>query len=171
MKFSILMETYIISDTHFNHKSMILQKWRHFKTVLGMNEYIIKMWNKTVGKDDLVYHLGDVALGGYTQYLEEIEPRLNGKIVYIKGNHDSNSLTPIQSLIIREKGINVELVHNPAEATGKCEFVIHGHHHHKQEEFERVKGLRYFCVSLDFNKFKPYLLRDALGRMKKPKDL
>jgi len=56
-----------------------------------MDETIIKNWNNTVGKDDLVYHLGDFAYGKNTtvDYLRRVRLRLNGKIELINGNHEA----------------------------------------------------------------------------------
>ncbi len=44
-------------------------------------------WNKKVGKDDMVIHLGDFALGN-KEKVKETRERLNGTIILIKGNHD-----------------------------------------------------------------------------------
>lgn len=52
-----------------------------------MNEEIIRRWNETVGPDDTVYHLGDVALGPIRESLACIR-RLNGHKILILGNHD-----------------------------------------------------------------------------------
>jgi calcineurin-like phosphoesterase family protein len=53
-----------------------------------MNETIITNWNNVVGKDDLVYHLGDFAFGKQDYHLTNILDRLSGSIILIKGNHD-----------------------------------------------------------------------------------
>ena len=49
-----------------------------------MNEALIASWNARVGKNDLVYHLGDFAWGDWRPILE----RLNGDIILISGGHD-----------------------------------------------------------------------------------
>jgi calcineurin-like phosphoesterase family protein len=59
-----------------------------------MDETIISNWNKVVGENDLVYHLGDFAFGPREDntgkiFFENLFNRLNGLIVLIKGNHDS----------------------------------------------------------------------------------
>ena len=50
-------------------------------------EMMIERWNEVVGKDDLVYFLGDFGFKN-KQGLEEIGRRLNGHKVIILGNHD-----------------------------------------------------------------------------------
>ncbi|MGB7296179.1 MAG: hypothetical protein WBC70_11375 [Candidatus Aminicenantales bacterium] len=49
-----------------------------------MNEALIASWNARVGKNDLVYHLGDFAWGDWRPILEQ----LNGDIILISGGHD-----------------------------------------------------------------------------------
>ena len=81
---------FVTSDTHFNHINILKyeSETRPFESVEEMNETIIANWNSVVGKEDIVYHLGDFFMGK----LDEIEPileRLNGHIILIRGNHDS----------------------------------------------------------------------------------
>lgn len=52
-----------------------------------MNEVLIRNWNEVVMPDDTVYHLGDVALGPWSEW-EGILTRLNGFKVMVIGNHD-----------------------------------------------------------------------------------
>lgn len=56
-----------------------------------MNETIISNWNRVVGPDDIVFHLGDFCLGGSAEWMN-ILSRLNGKIYLIAGNHDIKNL-------------------------------------------------------------------------------
>ena len=81
------MKRWVISDTHFNHANIIRYCDRPFNSVEQMNEELIKRWNNTVAKDDIVYHLGDFAFGNKEQ-LASILMRLNGRIRLIMGNHD-----------------------------------------------------------------------------------
>jgi calcineurin-like phosphoesterase family protein len=79
------------SDHHFGHKNIIEFSKRPFQDVDEMNEVMIQRWNEKVGKDDIVYHLGDFALMPPTK-LRQIRERLNGKIHLITGNHESSAL-------------------------------------------------------------------------------
>lgn len=49
-----------------------------------MDEALIDNWNKVVGPEDNIYHLGDFSLARPDPYLF----RLKGHISYIFGNHD-----------------------------------------------------------------------------------
>ena len=59
-----------------------------------MNEALINNWNSVVKENDIVFHLGDVQLGGGNQLMDNIFPRLNGHIILILGNHDGHNLKP-----------------------------------------------------------------------------
>jgi len=75
------------SDTHFGHKNIIKFCNRPFKDVDHMNEIIIANWNKVVSPDDVVWHLGDVAMGQIDHTLPLVR-RLNGYKILVPGNHD-----------------------------------------------------------------------------------
>lgn len=81
------MKTWIISDTHFNHKKLI----EYERRPENFNELIIKNWNKVVLDDDLVIHLGDVILG-LDSSLDSILSRCKGRKILARGNHDHKSL-------------------------------------------------------------------------------
>jgi calcineurin-like phosphoesterase family protein len=86
---SIDKNTWIISDTHFGHKTILeFEPSRDTKMKLDgftdHTEWLIHNWNKTVSSDDLVLHLGDFAFNN----IQEIAPKLNGRKILILGNHD-----------------------------------------------------------------------------------
>ena len=78
------------SDTHFWHKKILeyqINRGDVFDDISSMNEFLVKQWNETVSKDDIIFHLGDFSFG--TKFkTEEIIKQLNGKIYLISGNHD-----------------------------------------------------------------------------------
>jgi len=78
---------YFTSDTHFNHPNVIKFCNRPFKSIDQMNEALINNWNRKVGKNDIIFHLGDFCLGPVSIW-NNILDRLNGKIYLIIGNHD-----------------------------------------------------------------------------------
>lgn len=87
---------YFTADTHFFHEDLLGKNDfapRLFENISKMHEAMIKNWNAVVTASDEVYLLGDVALhpqheAGFPEILELLE-QLNGKIIFIKGNHDS----------------------------------------------------------------------------------
>lgn len=84
-------KVYFTSDTHFNHTNIIGFCNRPFKDVNEMNETLIANWNRVVGADDIVFHLGDFCFGNSTEWTSILN-RLNGKIYLILGNHDIQNL-------------------------------------------------------------------------------
>lgn len=50
---------FFTSDTHFWHENIIKFCNRPFSSVEEMNDTIIENWNKVVGENDIVFHLGD----------------------------------------------------------------------------------------------------------------
>jgi calcineurin-like phosphoesterase family protein len=75
------------SDTHFGHANIIKYSNRPFNDIPHMNEELIANWNGVVGEDDIIYHLGDVAMGPWEKW-DEVLTRLNGRKVLVVGNHD-----------------------------------------------------------------------------------
>lgn len=78
---------FFTSDTHFWHKNIIGYSNRPFKDVQHMNETIIANWNSMVGPSDIVFHLGDVALGPWSEWAGTLA-RLNGYKILVVGNHE-----------------------------------------------------------------------------------
>lgn len=78
---------FLIGDTHFMHRNIIKYCNRPFKDVEEMTETLIKNWNSVVGKNDIVYVVGDFALCGKAKIIE-IGNQLNGRKRLILGNHD-----------------------------------------------------------------------------------
>ncbi len=145
------MKLFVTSDTHFNHKNIIEYTCRPFKTVEEMNETIINKWNSKVGKEDLVIHLGDFALGN-EEKIKYIKKRLNGNIVLLKGNHDHKAIRKTGFLII--KGSleieNLIFSHYPLakKEIPKGFINIHGHIHEK----ESIRGIN---VSVEKTNYEP----------------
>ena len=82
--------TFIISDTHFFHENIIKYCNRPFQNVRDMNATMFNNWNKTVQKNDIVIHLGDISANLLNNHnsLKWILNNLNGKKILVKGNHD-----------------------------------------------------------------------------------
>lgn len=82
---------WFIGDTHFGHANIIKYASRPFNDVAHMDAMLIKNWNDSVGVDDVVYHVGDVAFLNSRKAIEVVK-RLNGQIHLIVGNHDKKQL-------------------------------------------------------------------------------
>ena len=54
---------FVTGDTHFGHRRINELAGRPFATVEEMDAELFRRWNAVVGVDDVVLHLGDLALG------------------------------------------------------------------------------------------------------------
>ena len=158
------MTTFVISDTHFGHSNILRfePKFRKFMNVQEMDEYMIRQWNDVVKQDDIVYHLGDVAIGSPLKYVQ----RLNGHKILIKGNHDNH--VGIQEFIdagfedvmamVKLKGfILTHCPMHPEELDYYPKYKnIHGHIHSRLVLLNgQEMDYRYVNVSVEHTKFKP----------------
>lgn len=85
------MTTWFTSDLHVGHRNISRYCGRPFPDtdagVAEMDEALVAAWNATVGPDDEVWVLGDVALGLIDRSLAHVT-RLGGTKHLIAGNHD-----------------------------------------------------------------------------------
>lgn len=78
---------FFTSDFHLFHKNVIRFDNRPFKDIYEMHNTIVNNWNEVVHKEDTVYYLGDLTFGSLSE-TKSIVHSLNGKIIFILGNHD-----------------------------------------------------------------------------------
>lgn len=127
-------EIFFISDTHFGHEKIIEfeAEKRPFKDISEHDAALVENWNKVVGKNDIVYHLGDVVFGRDRNFHQLLQ--LNGIKKLILGNHDRFAkLYPyFHSFAGAIKFEGLVLTHIPCASDSlghrfKCN--IHGHLH------------------------------------------
>ena len=78
---------YFTADQHFGHARISELAERPFATVEEMNAELARRWNDVVGPDDVVLHLGDLALGPIEESVG-LTAHLNGRRFLVPGNHD-----------------------------------------------------------------------------------
>ncbi len=83
------MKRFIIADTHFGHENIIKHESRPFANADEMNNRLIELWNSVVGKDDLIYVLGDLTLSRRMNVIKNLVNSLNGRKILIMVNHDT----------------------------------------------------------------------------------
>ncbi len=151
------MKIFVVSDTHFRHGNIIKYSKRPFTSVEEMDNEMIKRWNRKVGKDDLVIHCGDFALGNEGE-VKEIRDRLNGGLILLKGNHDHRSLRAADFLIVNGtlELENIIFSHYPLpkEAMPKGFVNVHGHIHTK----ESLHGIN---ISVEKTDYEPIELSEV----------
>lgn len=134
-----------ISDTHFGHANIISHCNRPFADVNEMDAAMISNWNRVVGKDDDVIHLGDFCLDYKLakQYLSQ----LNGRVILVLGNHDgslqqmteSGFFKVYQDFMFVLSGRKCFAMHRPKPLTGynTGKWIVHGHVHDKAPKVDK----------------------------------
>lgn len=170
-----MVNRFVISDTHFGHSNILNFKdkdgnpVRSFSSVEEMDQTIIDNWNKIVQPQDVVYHLGDVAIN--KKYIETVG-RCNGHKRLILGNHDIYDLKWYQPffekiLAMRVFGRQCVMIHIPIhpESVGRFSCCIHGHIHNNS--LKETYGMNYFNASVEMVNYQPYpldLILDKYGQ-------
>ena len=140
-----------------------------------MREDLIRRWNERVKPEDTVVHVGDFCNRGNNRGVpgvrltpEEYESRLNGKIVFIYGNHDrNNGLKHVIDSAIMDVGkrsvfIRHRPIENPGDCPSSCEFVICGHVHDNWKT-KWVGGVLNINVGIDANNLYPVRQDEVSG--------
>ncbi len=139
------MNCWWASDYHFSHFNIIRYCGRPFATVEEMNETIIRKHNERVKSEDTVFFLGDFIFKGGKEGGEQralnFEKRLNGKFIFIKGNHDrNNSLNAIiTKMYIHYGAKDICMIHKPEDAdlSVPWNFCGHVHQHYKVKRLDK----------------------------------
>lgn len=141
--------TFFTADEHYGHKNILKYCNRPFKTIEEMDETIIKNFNSIVTYKDTTYHLGDFTFKKPDKYLRQ----LNGKHIFIRGNHDRFFIKD-NLLDIKIEGFPITLCHYPMVVWNKSHFnswQLFGHVHNSKE-FNIGKK---YNVGVDTNNFFP----------------
>lgn len=169
---------FFTSDTHFGHKGIIheLNENRPFNNIEEHDNHIITQWNKTVGKDDIVWHLGDFAYRN-KKPIEWYTKKLNGRIHLIKGNHDDKSAWKTQYLFastqndayLKYEGYKIHLYHYPLaswRASNRGSWHLHGHCHGNMAPVGKRMDVGTSC-----NGYKPVSFEEIQERLKDEPDI
>jgi calcineurin-like phosphoesterase family protein len=130
-----MLNTWFTSDHHFGHKNILVyeKKARPFTTLQEMHGVMIERWNSMVGKNDIIYHLGDFCFGKHNL---SIAAMLNGQKKLIMGNHDVYPTSSYLEYFDKVYGClfwrNCVLRHMPVHPNGlgrRWKLNLHGHLH------------------------------------------
>ena len=153
---------YVISDTHFSHRKVV--EFRPWPTVEEHDRELVERWNATVKKDDTVWHLGDVCLGGKDKL--SILGSLNGLKHLVMGNHDvyqRDLYTPhFKRIVAAWEWNDCILTHipvHPYQLDTRYRLNVHGHMHAARIEGDE----RYRCVSAEQTDYRPKLMLEVIA--------
>lgn len=168
---------FIVADTHFGHENIIQYESRPFRDVREMDERLIELWNSTVGKDDLVYVLGDFTLSRKKDIIKNLVDSLNGRKILVMGNHDTRKPKDYIECgfeVATRKPMMVEpgiiLMHEPFEdpfLIAKNYIYFFGHVHKNKTLMDDYPNC--MCVSIERIDYRPIDLDKCIRaiRMKK----
>lgn len=180
------------SDSHFGHK--LMARLRGFyaikdhedltiadaknlvrKAINKMDETLIANWNAVVCKNDVVYHLGDFSFHSKGETINILK-RLNGRIRFIRGNHDGVIKGEVLAYFEWQKsyyeakapgGEKIILSHYPFETWNKSHhgsWHLHGHCH---GSLRTTRDIKRIDVGVDTNDLKPYSMEEIEAIMAK----
>lgn len=107
IKFSRDDRIWFTADSHIGHRNIIKYCKRPFSDVEEMNKTLISNWNKVVGINDYVFHLGDFSVGGAAEWTSLLDS-LNGRIFLVLGNHDMNNVD--QGFMRRFEDVSMQML-------------------------------------------------------------
>lgn len=171
---------FFTSDHHFDHRNII--KFQPatrstYQNVEEMNETLIYYWNDIIKPEDIVYYLGDFGFGTENK-INEILQRLNGKIHYIRGNHDK---TIDRSFSIKKRfesydrfGKEITIDGNFIVLSHYCFEIWNRHHYgswnlygHSHGSYKDTSGRKRYDVGVDNNNMKPISYEEVRDIMDK----
>ena len=162
---------FFTSDLHLGHANIIRLCNRPFSSIEEMDATIINNWNKCVHKSDTVYVLGDFTMIKDVAIVENYINQLNGKIYFLRGNHDywmknydfSKNDRIFNLGAYHEEALSQRrfiLCHYPFEEWNhfyRGAYHLHGHQHNTKEyNIDNIQnGFKRFDVGVDANNFTP----------------
>lgn len=148
---------FFAADHHFFHQGVLnftrkdgVTKLREFSCVEQMNLHMVTRHNAVVRTSDTVYFLGDVMLSTSAEKMLSVIPRMNGRKILIKGNHDIQKLATYAQVFSDVRAIHgldgLVLSHVPLHPTSLTRWGtnVHGHIHDQD-----LADYRYYCVSME----------------------
>lgn len=166
-----MSKTFFTSDTHFFHENIIKYCRRPYKHADHMNQELIKNWNRVVGENDHIWHLGDVSFGNVKQ-TEGVLWQLKGIKHLIIGNHDRKGrskeldwskffVTQHDYYRLNVNNCKFVLCHFPFSSWERGYYNMHGHWHSTPGDYHS-KWMQH-DVGVDMNNYTPLLMEDAIN--------
>jgi calcineurin-like phosphoesterase family protein len=164
------LTTWFTADTHFGHAGALALYRRPFSSVPAMDAAMAERWNRTVGPDDEVWHLGDFALRTSAAAASTLLCSLNGRKHLITGNNDPPDIAalPEWASVQAYAEITVDtyrliLCHyafRTWNGMAKGALNLHGHSHGRLKPLPRQTD-----VGVDSWDFRPILIQQMRGAL------
>jgi len=173
-------EEFFTADEHWWHKQISDYCSRPLGNVSQMHQALVKNHNDVVGKDDTVWHVGDLSMLGpsRTPQIKRIFEKLNGTHHLVLGNHDE--LKPFNyvkmgfasvhtAMWFDREGYTFVLAHDPSIYTvvqnmGEKTYQLCGHIHNLFKHMLPEK--RIINVGVDVWDYSPVSLKTIIALIK-----
>ena len=177
-----MSETWVTGDHHFRHAKVLKYCNRNFPDIESHDKALIEAWNFVVKDGDIVYHLGDLALGN-VQVVREIMPQLHGRIRLLvnQWHHDKKWLKDWdevypaiyfeEALIVLEPDeakatFPVVLCHYPFEVWDRKHYGAVHFHGHSHGTLHRIHNRLDVGVDMAYKllgSYRPFSLHEAIS--------
>ncbi len=166
------MAVWFTADTHFGHGGALGLFGRPFGSVAAMDEALVERWNAVIARDDVVWHLGDVAVRQKPERVSALLARLAGRKHLIAGNNDTPDIRRLSAWAsvadyreIEEADRLLVLCHYPLRSwngMARGAINLHGHSHGRLEPLPRQVD-----VGVDAWQLAPVGLDTLLARVRR----
>lgn len=171
------MAVWFTSDTHFGDPRALGIDRRPFPDLATHDAALIANWNAVVAPDDVVWHLGDVALGPSDARIAEIVGALAGTKHLIVGNNDGPGTLAApgwasvghyaETVVDGRRLVLCHYAFRTWNGIGRGTLNLHGHSHGKLTPITRQ-----YDVGVDVHRFVPVglatILASRRGRKRVP---
>ena len=169
------VNTFFTADPHYYHRNIIQYCSRPFHDELEMAEICIEKHNANIREQDFVIMAGDFTWLKSERDVKRLISRLNGKIVFIRGNHDYwmdnrfPGFSPFKHILdIQIEGQPITVSHYAMRVWNKSHFNawnLYGHSHGTLPPVGKQMD-----VGVDCNNFTPVSFEQVRDFMAKQPD-
>ena len=162
------MSVFFTSDTHFGDPRALRFDHRPFRNLDEHDERLVANWNEAVAASDVVWFLGDFALGPSPSRKRELLAALNGTKHLIIGNNDDDATVEMEGwssvqhyaeIVVEER--TLVLCHYPFRTWNgirRGAVNLHGHSHGRPGPITRQ-----YDVGVDVREYGPVGLQTILS--------
>jgi calcineurin-like phosphoesterase family protein len=176
------MKYFFTGCPHWGHANIIIYCKRPFKDLDEMHTVMRRNWNSRIKKGDVCIVIGDFAFknsennknkgDGIPNKSEFYEEQLNGKTIFIQGNHDGNNGTKaiIRNMKIKLGGYIMNIVHDPKYVDFNVDLNLVSHVHTEWKFKRFFKGKKFVDAvncGVDQWKFTPITIEEILSAYSK----
>jgi calcineurin-like phosphoesterase family protein len=170
-----MSKLFVSSDFHLFHANIIKYCSRPFSSTEEMNRELVERHNSKVSSEDITINCGDFALTNDINRAAEILNSLNGKFIFLRGNHEKTLLEIDRKGLCKDKiieirdlyeinyqGINIVFCHYPLAVWNKKHRGSLHYFGHTHITYTPPIGDKSRDVGVDGNNYYPYSIDELI---------